>query len=625
MDAPRAGAPCGDLGARPGGTDARDSGPGGPDRANVRRRRASAAAHGPISVEREPCASSASDEGAELALFRGEFSRIACNRPLPSSSSVRRRTSMSRATPMKWLFLFALSLVPQAAPIVTQVALTPAQRERGPSRVRARDEKAVLAELERDLQDAAPEKRRSAVKKLRDVAAPEAWALVLRALGDREAQVADEAQLALGAVREPKALRALLGRDGVTSGDEWVALRAAEAIGRVDLEIQAGELVRHVNGRAPDFVRTIVWSVERLAQRKKLGGDTAALAAALQKVATSARDAGVRAAALIALERIDYFAARPLIEAALSDREPEIRCGALLAAGGWPEQECVARSKAALGDTDGAVRAQAIENLAKVGSRVAVLELVRWMELEPRTRLRFAILADLQRRSGLAHGFDGAAWRAWAETITGAVTTGVGAAKRAPVLGDTHVGFAGMNTLSDRVAFLVDFSGSLWMTKVGARTRKEIVDDEMRKALQSLPKDTEFNVIPYTGEPFPWSDALVPSSAANTKRALEFFERCHQTGKGDYFGAVQLALRDRKVDAIVVLTDGAPTGGRRWNLELMVELLAEANRFRKIAFDSVLVGATRTQQKHWGELARRSGGRSIAVAMKETGIVTEAE
>ncbi|MFN0242214.1 MAG: HEAT repeat domain-containing protein [Planctomycetota bacterium] len=504
--------------------------------------------------------------------------------------------------------------------LLVQHALPLPSLQRAPARVSVRDEKALLAELERDLEDTTPEKRRSAVKKLRDLATPNAWMLVLRALGDRDAQVADEAQLALGGLREPKVLRAMLGRDGLQSDDEWVALRVAEALGRSELEVHADELVRHVHARAPDLARTIVWSVERLAQRKKLGGDTGALGAALQKLASGARDAGVRAAALIALERIDYFAAKPLIEAALSDRAAEIRCGALLAAGGWPEQECVARSRAALGDADGAVRAQAIENLAKVGSRAAMLELVRWMELEPRTRLRFAILAELQRHSGLANGFDVAAWRSWAETITGAVTTGVGGTKRAPVLGDTRVGFAGMNTLSDRVVFLVDFSGSLWMTKVGARTRKELVDGEMRKALQSLPKNTEFNVIPYTGEPFPWSDALVPSSAANVKRALEFFERCHQTGKGDYFGAVQLALRDPKVDTIVVLTDGAPTGGRRWNLELMVELLAEANRFRKIAFDSVLVGGTRTQQRHWSELARRTGGRSMVAEMSEEGV-----
>jgi hypothetical protein len=264
-----------------------------------------------------------------------------------------------------------------------------------------------------------------------------------------------------------------------------------------------------------------------------------------------------------------------------------------------------------LGDVDVGVRAQAIENLERISSRAAMFLLIAHMEAEQRPRLRYGILAYLQQRSGLAHGFEPEAWKGWAQKIVGAVATGDAQGIRLAPVGDTRVAFAGLNVISDRVCFLIDCSGSLWQTKVGERTRKEIADAMLEKALAALPVDTRFNLIPYTGRPFPWEKRLVPSRPENVKRALEFFRRFHQSGQGDYFGAVEVALSDPDVDTLVVLTDGAPTGGRHWNLDLMFERLVEQNRFRRVAFDSILVDAPKGAQRKWSELARRTGGRSV--------------
>jgi len=183
-------------------------------------------------------------------------------------------------------------------------------------------------------------------------------------------------------------------------------------------------------------------------------------------------------------------------------------------------------------------------------------------------------------------------------------------------VGDTRVAFAGLNVISDRVCFLIDCSGSLWNTKVGDRTRKEIADAKLREALEALPADTEFNVIPYTNEPTAWEKTLVASKPDAVKRALDFFEHFKQTGKGNFYDAVELALADPKVDTIVALTDGAPTGGHRWNLDLMFDLLLEQNRYRKVAFDSILVDASKTAQKKWADFAERTGGRSVVAKLE---------
>ena len=73
------------------------------------------------------------------------------------------------------------------------------------------------------------------------------------------------------------------------------------------------------------------------------------------------------------------------------------------------------------------------------------------------------------------------------------------------------------------------------------------------------------------------------------------------------------ALADPEVDTLIVLFDGAPTGGTRHRLELLVPLLLERNFARRAAFDFVLVDGSRKLERAWGELASGTGGRLVAV------------
>jgi hypothetical protein len=473
-----------------------------------------------------------------------------------------------------------------------------------------------LRELERELADARPEKRRSAVKKLAALDTKPAWYLVIGALEDKEPEVADEAQMALGAVKDPALVEEFLGRRGLGSQDAWVRLRVAESLGRMSIEIDGMAIARELSPRTPEVSRTLLWSIDRLLAAKRLVGDRKKLTKAVVDLYECPVDPGMRGAALVTLSALDYFTSEPLVRDALESRDRTLRCAAVVATRSWIEQECLSVAQQKLGDAEPVVRAAAIESLQLLATRESILSLVRCMELEKRSRLRWQILDYLQRRSGLNHGFDRAAWEAWAETVQGRWSTGVESASASTAVGDTKVGFAGLNLISDRVCFLIDLSGSVWNSKVGDKTRKEIVDERLRAALQALPEGTSFNVIPYTSQPIPWERRLVPSTPANVKKAIESFERCHQSGRGNYFDAVQLALLDPDVDTIVALSDGAPTGGHRWNLELMVELLVEQNRFRRVAFDSILVDAKRTQQMRWTDLAQRTGGRAIVANLK---------
>jgi hypothetical protein len=239
------------------------------------------------------------------------------------------------------------------------------------------------------------------------------------------------------------------------------------------------------------------------------------------------------------------------------------------------------------------------------------------IEHEPRAHLRWSLVQTLQVMTGQKHRQDPRPWRLFASQLPEswhASEVVPAPEEAAAVAGATSSSFAGLPIRSDRICFLIDFSGSLWQEREGGRTRKELVDEQLTGVLPALAEETEFNLMPYTGLPIPWQKSLVRASSVTVKQALGFFTGCHATGRGNFYDAALLAMADERVDTICVLTDGAPTGGHHWNLELMVNLLLERNRFRRIAFDSILVDASPGLEKHWQELARKSGGRSIVVS-----------
>jgi hypothetical protein len=349
--------------------------------------------------------------------------------------------------------------------------------------------------------------------------------------------------------------------------------------------------------------------------QKRTLGDVARVTKEIEDVAQSRCDPELRGRALVVLERLDHFRALPLVDAAAKDRDPRLRCAALEARIGFNEVQRLDRAIAALSDTEPSVRAAALGSLEEIASRPALVALSHHLGIEKRERLVWRIVGFLRALSGEDHGLDAAAWANWAGKVQGPVSTGTNGTRPRP-LGDTRVQLAGLNLISDRVCFLVDFSGSTWDTKVGELSRKQVLDQKLRAALEALPETTRFNVVPYTGEPLPWEKALVPATKANVARALAAFERCHARGRGNYYDAVLCALADPDVDTIVALTDGVPTGGQRWNLDLMVELIVERNRLRHVAFDSILVDAPRSRVQQWTSLATRTRGRCVETKLE---------
>jgi hypothetical protein len=263
-------------------------------------------------------------------------------------------------------------------------------------------------------------------------------------------------------------------------------------------------------------------------------------------------------------------------------------------------------------DEERVVRLRAYEAMARRQDRTGAGLLALALETESELRLSWRLVELLQSLSGRREGRNARAWQAWAEGLPEDWAPGEP--------GDAHeydertVSFVGMPLLSDRLAFLIDLSGSMWQEREQG-TRKQAVDAELRRALEALPEGTLFNLYPFVGQPQRWMKSLTPADKRSVKKALEDFESNHSNGQGNYWDAMMLALEDPDVDTLMILGDGAPSGGTRWNLQLIVPLFAHANRFRGVAVDALLIETRGRVLRSWEELAAQSGGRSVVVKL----------
>ena len=476
----------------------------------------------------------------------------------------------------------------------------------------AQSEREEFAALVERMNDKDPAKRRVGIKRLAEIGTTDAWGLVIAALADPQPEVADEAQWYLARLSDPKLVQRLLDRDGLRGQDPMVALRVAEALGRMSGPIDGTQLLDRMRRNEPAIARALLWSIERLAERQVLEGDPRKLVRELGKLASARGEGELRATALMALAATAGEEARGAIVSALSDREPAVRVAGLASLRHFVDEEAMAHVRRLVTDPERAVRHQAVLELERIGSPAALGALIDRLEGEERPRLRLRVLAALQHLSGLKHRFDVRPWRAWLAALPEDWRAARVTASEPP---GATVAFAGMPILSDRLAFLVDFSGSLWNPRPDGTTRKDIVDEHVRDVLPGLPETTEFELVPYTAVPHPWQGKLVPARRKNLEEGVRWFEGCKERGQGNVFDAVLAALADPRVDTLLILSDGAPTGGQRWNLDLMVPLLIEATRFRHVAFDHILVDAPPRLRRRWESLSELTGGRSIAIEM----------
>lgn len=479
-----------------------------------------------------------------------------------------------------------------------------------------RERRAALADALGGLRAEEPEKRRSAVVRLAKLGDEDAWEALAAALADGDASVGDRAQNAFARSGSEDARDVLLGKLGLGSREPVVRARAAEALGRLSLAVDGERLAKELSSKDPGTSRLLLWSLERLEGAGHLAGRREKLLGEVQSLARQRREPELSGRALLTWAALGGEVAEAVREAARR-REPALRSAALGAARAANLPDTLRLAQGLAADESAQVRAQAVDVLEALDTRAALLVLVERLGLEERLGLRWRIVSALRRRTGMHHRFDPRPWKLFVEGLPAAGRASDHARKGSGSAGvGSRSGGLELPVDSDRVAFLFDFSGSMWTPLEDGRAPKDLVAASLRQALEGLDEDTWFNLIPYAHLPEPWQEELVRARGSRVREALAFFDECETRGKGNVFDAILLALSDPKVDRIVILTDGVPTGGTHSDLDLVVALAGEFNLLRRVVFDVVLVDAPRGCVRRWERLAGRSGGRVVEVALE---------
>ena len=102
--------------------------------------------------------------------------------------------------------------------------------------------------------------------------------------------------------------------------------------------------------------------------------------------------------------------------------------------------------------------------------------------------------------------------------------------------------------------------------------------------------------------------ALAPGGDASARRAIGWLSKEEPKGWGAFFDALAVISAD-ELDTIVLLSDGVPSRGTYDRDFRLIPEFVKANRFRRVAVDTVLVGRTGSDRTFLSDLADATGGR----------------
>lgn len=200
--------------------------------------------------------------------------------------------------------------------------------------------------------------------------------------------------------------------------------------------------------------------------------------------------------------------------------------------------------------------------------------------------------------------------------------------------------FFNLEVESDRVLFVLDFSGSmaepvqLQARTTGApagqkSTKAALVVQELKKLIMSLPDGALVNLVVFSDEVRVWRQeggrpALVKlDDEARDDLLGNFLDSLRPSGPTNLYDAMNRALdfggrglHDKYYaagfDTLYVITDGAPTAGEIVDKDEIRRRVREANQLRKVAIHCITFG-DKNDTDFLKPMAEENGGRHIHV------------
>ncbi len=263
----------------------------------------------------------------------------------------------------------------------------------------------------------------------------------------------------------------------------------------------------------------------------------------------------------------------------------------------------------ALRHADWRVRVAAIEACARVRVLGSIRLLVERVTREKGATVRRALGRALHTLTHLQLGTHKKLWKKWwAERGDGfLVPASPPSQKVAPKDGArrTVARFFGVAIEGRHVVFVVDRSASMMSPSPGGGSRWDRALKEMRIAIEAMDAKTSVNVVLFSSDVWVWRKTPVRASSGMWRRLAPELAKRGPRGGTWLFDGLKAALQLEGVEAIYLLSDGEPSGGRFTQADRILEELRTLNQIRRAQIHCVAVGL---KSKLLRELAAGTGG-----------------
>lgn len=175
---------------------------------------------------------------------------------------------------------------------------------------------------------------------------------------------------------------------------------------------------------------------------------------------------------------------------------------------------------------------------------------------------------------------------------------------------DMTLAYMGVPIYSDRVAFVLDSSGSMrsLLPEQRSETRATKAVKEMVQMLPRLPITARFNVIFFGSEVSYLYDGLVDLEEESLEAARQFVQGNLFDGGTNLFGGLEMGLYDPEVEEVLLLTDGEPSMGEIVDPVRILARVARWNRWRNARISTISFGAPPRARAFLYRLAMENSG-----------------
>jgi hypothetical protein len=415
----------------------------------------------------------------------------------------------------------------------------------------------------------------------------------------------------------------------------------ARLAGELKIEEARPELEKLIGHASGEVAAAAVESIVRLG----IGGSAEAIASSLEQ-RRGKSDLDFRIQALDALAAAGTEAALQVILRFAASKDPESRAvamGSLALLAKNKSAEALAALLAGLEDEDATVRAVALRSLSTVREKPMIGALIRTLETQKDESFKVKALELLVNITDHNMGLVAADWRKWWDLAEARFEFPKSEKSEFTSVKVRGLDYFGIEISSKRVGFLVDISSSM-NEEVAVKARRpddeegdqdpgqtvsrrtpggdagrgggrespgrarkiDILKRELVRVIRKLSADTHLNIVCFHGSPVPWQKELQPVRGNGRDRAISYVQGLSLGTGTNVFDTLELALQDKRVDTVYLLTDGLPTRGRIVDQEGILREVARLNRVRGITIHCIAFGEESDLLK---QLAAQNGGQ----------------